>query len=283
MSLSKRLAGKLDWNTSALSPWALFPACFVLVIITLFFVSQDGAFLELYPEVQKPVFYAINKFFSAVPLFEENITQLGDALVSMSLLSIFLVLAPRFWAWLLNASLMSLAVAPLLKHFFSMPRPAAVYLGESFTIVGKRLLALSLPSGHSMTIFIAITLIIIAFYPKGTWLKGFVWLSSWITLGLFIALSRVAVGAHYPLDVLIGASLASILSIFAVYLNCLCPLWHKIPPRFYQLLMSLVFILASGWLAYRYFILGSELIIYLLAGLMNLLTSFLLIKNYVQK
>lgn len=193
-----------------------------LSLIALIFTGLllcGGNFHSLYTSIQIDTFLNINHSLAQFPNFEWNITQLGDAVVGFSLLSIFFYYAPRLWNALLQASLLSLGASALLKSFFAMPRPASIIPKEDFTIIGRELLFKSLPSGHSMTIFIFITLLAIAFFPHNrAKLTQALWLISSFALGLFIAASRVAVGAHWPLDVLIGSLIGSALAIIGVYL-----------------------------------------------------------------
>ena len=100
-----------------------------------------------------------------------------------------------------------------------MPRPAAVFDNDSFMIIGETLNGHnSLPSGHSMTSFIVITLLLFALMPKKKWHRLF-FILFMLTLGFIITFSRVGVGAHYPLDVIIGSTLGSILAIMGVLVN----------------------------------------------------------------
>jgi len=66
-----------------------------------------------------------------------EITQLGDVLIMFSIISLFIVYAPKVFEALLVASLISLIVSFILKKIFSIPRPAVMFSDEKFTIIGK--------------------------------------------------------------------------------------------------------------------------------------------------
>ncbi|MCT6716620.1 phosphatase PAP2 family protein, partial [Staphylococcus aureus] len=88
-----------------------------------------------------------------------------------------------------------------------VPRPAAVFDNNSFTVIGKTLSGHnSLPSGHSITIFTILTVLLFSFMPKKLNYK-IIWITTFTFAGLMIAFTRVGVGAHYPLDVIAGGIL----------------------------------------------------------------------------
>src|SRR5690606_4706012 len=90
-----------------------------------------------------------------------------DALIFFPFLIIFLYYAPKIWQALLTSSIISLLISATFKAFFAVPRPAAIYDNNSLVIIGKRTIGLtSLPSGHSITAFMIITILLYAFMPK---------------------------------------------------------------------------------------------------------------------
>lgn len=125
-------------------------------------------------------------------------TLLGDALVTPLLVIPFLPRRPQL-AW---ASLLAALVATVLTHavkpLLHLPRPPAVL---DLTVIGPRLLAGSFPSGHTTTAF---TVFVLLWLAGG--LRGPVAWSAGLLLAVLVALSRVAVGAHWPADLLAGAA-----------------------------------------------------------------------------
>jgi membrane-associated phospholipid phosphatase len=88
------------------------------------------------------------------------------------------------------------------KKLASTDRPAAVLSQDLFHIIDKPLMHSAMPSGHTMTAFSIATAIYFSL-PKNkhpAWNLVFV-----IAIGTGI--SRIAVGAHWPEDVFVGASL----------------------------------------------------------------------------
>ena len=125
---------------------------------------------------------------------------------------------PRASARLLWIVVVGGIVINLIKHHFSSPRPLAA-LGEGhLTVIGEALRTHSMPSGHSATAFAVMTLMLIelgerasAGRPAGSLPSGVARLG-WVTLAVAIALSRLAVGAHWPGDALFGAGLGMLFS-----------------------------------------------------------------------
>lgn len=127
----------------------------------------------------------------------ETLTTLGDGRVQLALMLPFCLRYPRvFWALVVGA-LLAGAMSRGFKVWFDLPRPAAVLDSSQITIIGARLTAHSFPSGHTVSAFSFIV----------AWLALLGW---WRALPIVIvaalaAFSRIAVGAHWPVDVLAGA------------------------------------------------------------------------------
>lgn len=88
----------------------------------------------------------------------------------------------------------------LLKAWIGGPRPAALIPDDQLHIVGERLLNGAFPSGHTATAFL---------------LAGVIFLAGRVPLRIALlalaaatltGLSRIAVGAHWPVDVIAGAA-----------------------------------------------------------------------------
>jgi membrane-associated phospholipid phosphatase len=118
----------------------------------------------------------------------------------------------------------SIPLAILLSHlgkwYFSIPRPAAVIEHDQFIIIGKALTGYtSLPSGHTVTIFTAMTVILWTLKShKKSWSQYL--LTTGVILGtLLIAISRVAVGAHWPFDLVLGALFGCYSGLSGIYIS----------------------------------------------------------------
>lgn len=216
MQSNQSIENIVNDNFKNLKWWALLPAIFVLLVVFLLVFTTEGTFVEAYVGVQKDWFFYLNEKLATFPNFQFNITQLGDVLIVFPFVMILIYYAPRFWGALLTSSLLSLVVSAGLKRLFSMPRPASVFDNESFEIIGRTLRGNSLPSGHSMSAFIVITLLLFAFMPRKNKIYPFFWIVFMLFIGLVIAFSRVGVGAHYPLDVITGSAIGYILAVIGI-------------------------------------------------------------------
>lgn len=124
------------------------------------------------------------------------LTTLGDGRVQMALLLPFCLRYPRvFWALLLG-SLVAALISRGFKFWLPLPRPAAVLDASQITIIGAQLKAQSFPSGHTVTAFAFVV----------AWLALVGWRAlAIVALAALVGFSRIAVGAHWPVDVLAGA------------------------------------------------------------------------------
>ena len=131
------------------------------------------------------------------PWLWETLTTLGDGRVQLALLLPFCLRYPRvFWALLVGA-LLAGALSRGLKLGLPTPRPAAVLDASRITIIGVRLTTHSFPSGHTVSAFSFVV----------PWLALLGWRRAWpiVALAVLAGFSRIAVGAHWPGDVLAGA------------------------------------------------------------------------------
>lgn len=257
--------------------WFLILPILLLISFFLFFALSDGTnFVEEYAGSQKDLFLFLNHELSVYPNFEFNITQLGDALIFFPFLFIFLFYAPKFWQALLTSSIISLIISATCKSIFAVPRPAAIYDNDTFVIIGKRTFGLtSLPSGHSITAFMIITILLYAFMPKKTFYK-IAWSLLLMAFGLMIAFSRVGIAAHYPFDVIIGSAIGYAVAVIGIKLNTNVSWldWIK-NKRFYPIFMLLLLI----WM----FLIVKKIIALNLpifyVSLVSLIVTFILITN----
>jgi membrane-associated phospholipid phosphatase len=147
-----------------------------------------------------PVFRALQQAARIVPghwyaPFWESVTLLGATLGAFALGSLFIA-GHRTAAWAgIVAAVPASAFTHLLKALVPMPRPAVVL--DSVTVAGPLLQVGSFPSGHSVTIAALAGVIFLA-YPSVR-----VRCAVLLVAG-FVALSRAAVGAHWPLDIAAG-------------------------------------------------------------------------------
>jgi len=127
-----------------------------------------------------------------------NLTILGDALVALVLLN---GLAWRY-PLLLPAGLLAGLIATLLtrslKMLLEIERPLSV-LGAQVQVIGVDLQNFSFPSGHTTTAFALAGVYALAMQRERLTAVLF-------CLALLVGFSRIAVGAHWPMDVCAGAA-----------------------------------------------------------------------------
>ncbi len=131
-----------------------------------------------------------------------GLSLLGNAWGILGVTAPLLVLAPRLmWAWMCAAPF-AIVFARVGKGLIVSPRPAAEVDNAQMRIVGETLHNVSMPSGHTLTAFAVASAIYFALPEKGR--ARHLWL---FVLAAGTGLSRIAVGAHWPGDVAVGACL----------------------------------------------------------------------------
>lgn len=258
----------------------IVPVCLLLFIV-LFLFFQNSFSVSGYIQVQKNWFLLLNAKLSQLPGIEYNLAQLGDAFISLSILSVFLTFSPKLWEALISASLVTAVIAATLKKLFSVPRPAAAFDVHSFTIIGNTLTGHnSLPSGHSISIFMFITVLMFAFMPK-QWKNKFLWVLVLILAGLFFAFTRVALGAHYPIDVITGCTLGYICGLMGIFISRKYPVFAWIKHKKYYPVFILLFFICSIVLTIK--IIHENIFIYYLALACLLASLYKTFSLYVKK
>jgi membrane-associated phospholipid phosphatase len=226
--------------------WSLLilPLC-LLGIIVLFLYINHALSTDQYIHLQKNCFFFINQKLAQFPVLQYNLTQLGDAVVFLAFLSILIIYQPKLWEALLSGLLISCLLSSILKSTFGVPRPAAVFDHKDFTIVGKMLYGdNSLPSGHSITAFTIITILMFGVMPEKLGSKILL-IIFMMAGGLLIAFSRIAVGAHYPLDVITGSIIGYISGLAGIFVSCRYNIWIWISNKKYYPALMILFLIAG--------------------------------------
>jgi membrane-associated phospholipid phosphatase len=170
--------------------------CFALILLT---------------GTNESIFVMINStaaWFS--PFIWANITFLGDTLAACSVMLLFIRKRPDLvWAGGI-ATIFATLITNGLKLCLDIPRPAAVISRDQVHIIGNLLLTHSFPSGHTVTIFTLAG--IMMFFLRSALSRICI-----LILALLVGLSRIAVGAHWPADVMAGASLGIFFATAGVY------------------------------------------------------------------
>ena len=157
-------------------------------------------------------FHAINGLSAYLhPAILHNMTTFGDGVFVMSLLlyagnrKVPLLLAA------LIAALIAAVVSQALKQYFDAARPPAVLELETYELIGKGYKSKSFPSGHTLTAFLTASVLIC--FSKRTSTQ---WLLAILAIGA--GLSRVLLGVHWPVDILVGSALGTLIGLGSVFL-----------------------------------------------------------------
>lgn len=175
-----------------------------------------GLALKQFWTLPEPGFATVNQWGRLAPEVWAALTQLGDTSVVFALLAPVLCRHPRMYiAWLAAVPVGGLA-SLLLKRGLDWPRPADVLPLDQLHVVGLVLNGRSFPSGHTITIVAAATMVALHMPVPASWRRP-VQLG---LLGLVVAsvLSRMAVGAHWPSDLIAGAGLGLLAAVVSALL-----------------------------------------------------------------
>ncbi len=183
--------------------WAWLPPLVFLSLLGLIYFTQSN----------QTLFLILNKHFNfGSDFFWANLTIYGDGLVVAALLFPYIRKRPDIlWAMLWTAIIGTICLQ-YLKPAFGFKRPPAILDHDLFHIIGPAHKRKAFPSGHTTTIFNFITVWILLI--RTSWKK-------WTLLGFgcLVGLSRIAVGVHWPADVLGGAFLGWTTAVGGVYLS----------------------------------------------------------------
>lgn len=198
---------QLGRAASRLVIWAA-PAFIVLALIGLLVLWFDGevASTALWPE-QHVLFLWWNGALASFPSeIWSAITLLGDAAVVLALFAWFLRSKPQVWAALLASVPAGALISVSAKHWAGVSRPAAVLDSATFNVIGALLQHNSFPSGHSISAFAAAAAVLATCVARPQRWRDWALILGGLLAATIVAVSRVAVGAHWPLDIAAGAA-----------------------------------------------------------------------------
>lgn len=187
------------------------------------------AILHLFEEIRFP---GLNEFM----LF---ITQLGDVLTFLVIaLVTFWCVDKRWGYYVLSVGFVGTILNQFMKLWFRVPRPWI--LDENLSVVGMNSAGAdgySFPSGHTQSavgVFGSIASLV-----KTRWIR-----IAAIILAVLVSISRMYLGVHTPLDVLVAAAMAVILIIV------IHPLVFRNNGKYMPLLLCISTTLAIGFVCF---------------------------------
>ena len=210
-------------------PWVwAAPAFITLVLVGLLVSWHVGniAGTARWPE-QQAVFLVWNTGFAALPsALWSALTLLGDSAVLMPLLALFVLGRPQVWAAVLASVPAGALLSVSVKHWAGVPRPAAVLDQTWFHLIGPALQHNSFPSGHTISAFAAAAAVLATCVARPQRGRDWALIACGLLTATVIALSRVAVGAHWPLDLAAGAAFGWLAGLSGAALARRPGWWH---------------------------------------------------------
>ena len=172
-----------------------------------------GLALHGRPALNESLFHAVNGLGAAAPALWSALSVAGLALSAWIYLTAFAQDVPERAAQLLWGIVLGGLTASWIKHHLPSPRPFLALGADHLAVIGTPLSAGSMPSGHSAMAFAMLAVLIAERRRFGERSAVDGVLTSGLGLALVtllafgIALSRLAVGAHWPADTLVGGGL----------------------------------------------------------------------------
>jgi membrane-associated phospholipid phosphatase len=224
--LREQWPGDRRWRSASGERWALAIGLVAATLALVLWAAAGpfGAFLTL------------NRAATVVPdALWGPITTFGDALV-LGVLPLFLARRHPHLLWIV---FLGVLIGGLLTHLpkglVALPRPGGLLDPADFHLIGPLLRSKGPPSGHALAVFLLATVAI-------HWIPRTGWRVAVLGLAIVVAFSRIAVGAHWPFDVLTGAALGALGGWLSIRIAYHLPLGRNV----WAHLALLAFFLASA-------------------------------------
>lgn len=199
------------------APQSVYPSLVststALLLVVLACLLAPLAWVESH-NLNQPLMLGLNHLLNAqapgqtvaplVSAWWSGVTVMG---LGLSMFLVFGAWAERQPGWMaayLFCPLIGGLLVHLLKHAIDAPRPPAVLSPGELHVIGSVLRTRSMPSGHSASAFAFAAVMLLSPNP---WPLRRLLMAPALATAVLIALSRIAVGAHWPLDVLVGSAL----------------------------------------------------------------------------
>lgn len=181
-------------------PWRMsraYAAWLAVPLLAAALIALTGSNVPLFRIIQSGSHVVPAAAFAA---FWQSATYAGDGLAVLALGALLLWHRPQAaWAGLVAAIPGSL-VLRALKTLIPVDRPAFVLMHDGVTVLGPALHRGSFPSGHSIAAGILAGVVFLAYRQPAVRAVG-------MLAAVLVALSRSAVGVHWPLDITVGLAL----------------------------------------------------------------------------
>lgn len=151
------------------------------------------------------------------PAVWANITFLGDTESALAIAALVLLRHPRLALAVLLSAIICTVLVHVAKVGFAAVRPPAVFSVDVLEVIGPAYKSKSFPSGHTATAFVMAGLLTRLAHHWALRL-------GLLAVALMIGWSRVAVGVHWPVDVLLGAVIGLISAWLGLRLSDRCTL-----------------------------------------------------------
>jgi membrane-associated phospholipid phosphatase len=169
-----------------------------------------------------------------------NITVLGDTMTLLCLLLPFVGRRPDLvWSIMVAVVVVSLLIHGA-KMVFDMPRPPYLLSGDDIRVIGFKAVSGAFPSGHSAAAFAFAGAICLMRFPVDAKVTV-------LLLAAAVGVSRVAVGIHWPLDVVGGALVGWLGVMLSVWLGRRWPLGLRLNVQRTLALLLVVAALFTIW------------------------------------
>jgi membrane-associated phospholipid phosphatase len=178
---------------------------------------------------QLDAFLSINTWASSYPRdMWASLTMLGDTRLLLCLMSPLILWHPQ----ILVAQVTAIPVGGILsltfKRAFDAPRPADLLQTSDFYVVGQWLSGNSFPSGHTLSAFAVAAALWVCVSLQKSAMQRYGIRAIAVTLACLVGLSRIAVGAHWPFDVIAGASFGWLAGLSGAWISQQLPrLWQS--------------------------------------------------------
>ncbi|HLN52525.1 MAG TPA: phosphatase PAP2 family protein [Lentimicrobium sp.] len=182
------------------------------------------------------------------------ITHLGDSLILVSIISLIIVRArPSTVLNVIITVVITGLLGQILKQFFfeGWDRPLRIFSDGSLihSLPHYKLFHNSFPSGHSITVTSAVTILVLDIRPKAL-MQAFL-----AMLIILVTYSRIYLGAHFPGDVLAGIALGYLISVLIYRVFKLRTSRLQYTRNFTTIItiLAIISLLAGIWLLRLYF------------------------------